>query len=161
MASKILISVVFLVQTVSAVLFLIDLLIPILGIPLIVNWTVHEGIELAAAISLIAGVGMGGVLLARTHRRSVHVESQLRAASGAFMELLNDKFVEWGLTPAERDVAFFAIKGLSTQEIAELRQTSEGTVKAQTFAIYRKANVSGRSQLLSVFIEDLIAEGLV
>ena len=77
------------------------------------------------------------------------------------MELLNDKFVEWGLTPAERDVAFFAIKGLSTQEIAELRQTSEGTVKAQTFAIYRKANVSGRAQLLSVFIEDLIAEGLV
>ena len=32
----------------------------------------------------------------------------------------------------------------------------EGTVKAQTNAIYRKAGVSGRSQLLSLFIEDLM-----
>jgi len=32
----------------------------------------------------------------------------------------------------------------------------EGTVKAQTNAIYRKAGVSGRPQLLSLFIEDLM-----
>jgi hypothetical protein len=47
---------------------------------------------------------------------------------------------------------------LSTQDIALLRATSEGTVKAQTNAIYRKAGVSGRSQLLSVFIEDLMRD---
>ena len=64
--------------------------------------------------------------------------------------------MEWGLSPAERDVALFAIKGLSTSEIAALRTTSEGTVKAQTAAIYRKAGVSGRPQLLSLFIEDLL-----
>jgi DNA-binding CsgD family transcriptional regulator len=45
---------------------------------------------------------------------------------------------------------------MSTQEIAELRQTSEGTVKAQTNAIYRKAGVSGRPQLLSLFIDELM-----
>ena len=55
-------------------------------------------------------------------------------------------------------MALFAVKGLSTQEIAVLRSTSEGTVKAQTNAIYRKAGVSGRSQLLSVFIEDLMRD---
>ncbi len=60
-----------------------------------------------------------------------------------------------GLTPAEADVALFAIKGLSTQEIATLRGVSEGTIKAQTNAIYRKADVSGRPQLLSQFLEDL------
>jgi len=38
-----------------------------------------------------------------------------------------------------------------------LRSTSEGTVKAQTNAIYRKAGVTGRPQLLSLFIEDLMA----
>ena len=58
----------------------------------------------------------------------------------------------------EADVALFAIKGLSTAEIAALRQTSEGTVKAQTNAIYRKAGVSGRSQLLSLLIEDLMRD---
>ena len=34
---------------------------------------------------------------------------------------------------------------------------NEGTVKAQTAAIYRKAGVSGRPQLLSLFIDDLMA----
>ena len=58
-------------------------------------------------------------------------------------------------------MALFAIKGLSTAEIAALRQTSEGTVKAQTNAIYRKAGVSGRSQLLSVFIEDLMRDDMM
>ncbi|MFN3578474.1 MAG: helix-turn-helix transcriptional regulator, partial [Tabrizicola sp.] len=56
------------------------------------------------------------------------------------------------------DVALFAIKGMSTAEIAQLRSTSEGTVKAQTNAIYRKAGVTGRPQLLSLFIEDLMRD---
>ena len=56
--------------------------------------------------------------------------------------------------------AMWSIKGMSTAEIAGLRQTSEGTVKAQTNAIYRKAGVSGRPQLLSLFIEDLLGDGL-
>ena len=78
-----------------------------------------------------------------------------------FMDLISDRFREWELTPAERDVALFAIKGLSTLEISELRSTSEGTVKAQTNAIYRKAGVSGRSQLISLFVEDLMSDRLV
>ena len=85
-------------------------------------------------------------------------EVRLRRASGAFADLLQERFNEWGLTPSEKDVALFSIKGMSTSEIAGLRSTSEGTVKAQTNAIYRKAGVSGRSQLLSLFIEDLMRD---
>ena len=48
----------------------------------------------------------------------------------------------------------------ATSEIASLRDTSEGTVKAQTNAIFRKADVSGRPQLLSHFIDDLISDPL-
>ena len=88
------------------------------------------------------------------------MEVQLRAASGAFMDLLYERFQEWELTPAEADVALFAIKGLSTQDIANLRGVSEGTVKAQTNAIYRKAGVTGRPQLLSQFLDDLISTPL-
>jgi DNA-binding NarL/FixJ family response regulator len=47
---------------------------------------------------------------------------------------------------------------MSTAEIAGLRATSEGTIKAQTNAIYRKAGVTGRPQLLSLFIEDLMRD---
>ena len=101
---------------------------------------------------------LGAVLLARTMRRNRAMESQLRQVSGAFAELLDERFGEWGLTRSERDVAWFTIKGLSIAEIARLRGTSEGTVKAHSNAIYRKAGVSGRTQLLSLFIEDLMGE---
>jgi DNA-binding CsgD family transcriptional regulator len=90
-------------------------------------------------------------------RRTRAAEEALRRASSAFMDVLEERFDDWSLTPAERDVALFAIKGLSTAEIAALRETSEGTVKAQTAAIYRKAGVSGRPQLLSLFIDDLMS----
>jgi DNA-binding CsgD family transcriptional regulator len=89
-------------------------------------------------------------------RRRQKAESDLRLASGAFMAVLEERFAAWGLTPAERDVALFAIKGVSPSEIAALRNTSEGTVKAQSTAIYRKAGVNSRAQLLSLFIDDLM-----
>jgi DNA-binding CsgD family transcriptional regulator len=74
---------------------------------------------------------------------------------------LGEHFDTWALTPSERDVALLAIKGLSISEIAEVRTTKEGTIKAQCNAIYSKAGVSGRQQLLSLFIEELMADGLV
>lgn len=58
-------------------------------------------------------------------------------------------------------MALFSIKGLTTPEIASLRTTSEGTAKAQSNAIYRKAGASGRPQLLSLFMEDLLGDGLL
>ncbi len=121
-----------------------------------ISWQVYELIEIGAGVGLAIGAALGAIALRRSWRRTEKAETALRAASGAFMEVLEDHFSDWGLTPAERDVALFSIKGLPTQEIARLRQTSEGTVKAQTNAIYRKAGVSGRPQLLSLFIDDLM-----
>ena len=145
------------VQSLCAFFFVSEILVSLLGLPIApISWRAHELIEIAAAVGLLLGVGVGAYMLRAAVQRSDHVESQLRAASGAFMDLLEDKFDHWALTPAERDVALFSIKGLSTQDIAALRKTSEGTVKAQTNAIYRKAGVSGRPQLLSLFIDDLM-----
>ncbi|MEM9229042.1 MAG: helix-turn-helix transcriptional regulator [Pseudomonadota bacterium] len=121
-----------------------------------ISWQLREAIEVGSALGLIIGFSVGLRLLILTTRRNRIVERQLRAASGAFAELLEERFQSWGLTPAERDVAWFTLKGYSINEIAELRKTSDGTVKAQSYAIYRKADVSGRTQLLSMFIEDLL-----
>ncbi len=118
-------------------------------------------LEIGAALGLVLGSVLGGVALFRSQIRTRRIEDQLRAASGAFADLLEERFLDWGLTPAERDVAWFAVKGMSTQEIAGLRNTSEGTVKAQSNAIYRKAGVSGRYQLLSSFVDELMAEASV
>ena len=148
-------AIVVVVQVLCAAFFLYKTLSALLGLPPIA-WQLVELIEIGAALGLVMGAVLGGILLRRALVRTRAVESQLRAASGAFNELLEEHFEDWGLTPAERDVALFTIKGLSTAEIAEMRQTSEGTVKAQTSAIYRKAGVSGRPQLLSLFIDELM-----
>lgn len=147
------------VQALCAVFFVSDILSSFLGFrssP--ISWQARELLEMGAAVGLLLGLVLGAVTLRRTLSERNLAQERLRLASGAFMDLLSERFAEWGLTPAERDVALFAIKGMSTAEIAVLRSTSEGTVKAQTNAIYRKAGVTGRPQLLSLFIEDLMRD---
>jgi DNA-binding NarL/FixJ family response regulator len=148
---------VFSVQIACALFFVWEVGASVLGVrrtPM--SWQARELMELGAAIGLLLGVAFGAALLARVIRRNRVVEGRLREVSSAFAELLEDRFSQWGLTPSERDVAWFTVKGLTIAEIARLRHTSEGTVKAQSNAIYRKAGVGGRAQLLSLFIEDLI-----
>ncbi|MEM6634447.1 MAG: LuxR C-terminal-related transcriptional regulator [Pseudomonadota bacterium] len=150
------------IQAACGIFFVGEIVVTVLGIthqP--IDWQVHEAIEIAASFGLVLGVIMGALVLRSAMRRERKARQQLRAASGAFMDLVDDRFSEWRLTAAERDVAFFVIKGFSTDEVARLRNTSPGTVKAQTNAIYRKAGVSSRAQLVSHFVEDLMAERLV
>lgn len=150
---------ILLVQALCAFFFVFDILSSVLGLRTTpISWEMREFLEIGAAIGLILGVVVGALMLRRALRERNLAEERLRRASGAFMVLLQERFSEWGLTPSEKDVALFAIKGMSTAEIAALRATSEGTVKAQTNAIYRKAGVSGRPQLLSLFIDDLMRD---
>jgi DNA-binding CsgD family transcriptional regulator len=159
MKRRIVIGLTLLVQAFCAVFFVWDILASSLGIKVsALPWELRELLEIGAALGLVMGLVMGAFALHVAMRARHHAEESLRRASGAFMDLLQERFDEWALTPAERDVALFAIKGLSTAEIATLRSTSEGTVKAQTNAIYRKAGVTGRPQLLSLFIEDLMRD---
>lgn len=159
MKLNLLILLMVLVQAVGALFFIGDISMSVLGIPRQpIDWQTREMLEIGAAVALLIGLVLSGVLLMQSQRRLERAEAQLQRASAAFMDLLEQSFMTWGLTPAERDVAFFVLKGFSTQEIAGFRKTSEGTVKAQTNAIYRKAGVNGRGQLMSLFIDDLIAD---
>ncbi|CUH68288.1 Bacterial regulatory proteins, luxR family [Thalassovita gelatinovora] len=155
------ITLIFVIQAVCAIFFVSDILLTVLGLrssP--ISWQTRELLEIVAALGLLLGLILGAGAILHSMKEARQVRGQLRVASGAFMELLEEKFDLWALTPAERDVAMFSIKGMNTGEIAGLRNTSEGTVKAQTNAIYRKAQVTSRPQLLSLFIEDLMADAL-
>lgn len=159
MRSPLALATIFLVQALCAFFFVSDILSSIFAFAFApISWEMREYLEIFASFGLVTGLVLGGLALRDALRERNAAREGLRRASTAFGALMDEKFAEWGLTPAERDVALFAIKGLSTQEIAQLRATSEGTVKAQTNAIYRKAGVSGRPQLLSVFIEDLMRD---
>lgn len=150
--------VLMLVQGLCAMFFVSDIMLTVLEVrarP--VSWQTRELLEIGAGVGLILGVLLGWIAYRRSQARVRAAEESLRLVQSAFKDHLEERFSTWGLTPAERDVALFSIKGLSLAEIAELRNTSDGTVKAQSNAIYRKAGVSGRPQLLSLFIEDLMA----
>lgn len=150
-------AVVLLVQLLCTVFFVGQIVVGMFGLsanPM--EWEFVELIQIGASVGLMLGVVLGAVMLVRSLRRARGAEDKLRELSVGFRDLMEQRFADWGLTPAERDVALFAIKGLSTADIARMRQTSEGTVKAQTAAIYRKAGVTGRPQLLSLFIDDIL-----
>lgn len=118
--------------------------------------TIHLSVEAIAALSLILAVAFEIRYLMALLRRKAHLESQVSIAAGAFHDIMSAHFDSWRLSPAERDVAMFAIKGFSIAETARLRGSAEGTIKSQLNAVYRKAGVAGRGALLGLLIDDLI-----
>lgn len=121
------------------------------------NDIVENLVVAALVVSLVAT----GLEVRKTMTRQKRLEQQIKVASGAFAVMLEEHFESWALTPSEADVALLALKGFSIAEMARIRMTAEGTVKAQCNAIYRKAGVSGRPQLLSLFIDELLYGSLL
>ncbi|MFO6464087.1 helix-turn-helix transcriptional regulator [Jannaschia sp. KMU-145] len=147
------------VQAVCAIVFVYDILVGVLGLRTVpLAWGLRELIEIGAALGLLLGSVLGALAIRQSDRRRREAERRLHAASSAFMDLVEERFDAWGLTPAERDVALFSLKGQGLGDIARLRGTSEGTIKAQSAAVYRKAGVSSRTQLLGLFVEDMMED---
>lgn len=117
--------------------------------------------EYIFAAALLASLALAAREVWRLTQRHKRMAQQISIASGALHEIIDQHFEDWALTASEREVALLAIKGFSVAEMAEMRQTKEGTIKAQSAAVYRKAGVTGRLQLLSLFIEELMAERLI
>ena len=121
----------------------------------------HVITEVAATISLAVGLIIQAIVLRKLTLRHARMEQGLAVARGSLSDVMENYFETWKLSPAEQDVAAFTIKGYSIAEIAKLRGSAEATIKAQLNAIYRKADVQGRAQLVSVLVEDLLREPLV
>jgi hypothetical protein len=86
-------------QTLCAVFFVSDIVLTVIGAPYApIPWAYREVMELAAGAGLILGVVLGALLLRASLRRTREAENALRAASGAFMELVEEHFDDWGLT---------------------------------------------------------------
>jgi DNA-binding CsgD family transcriptional regulator len=83
-----------------------------------------------------------------------------RAESKKYLEglssAIDEQLSKWGLTPAEKEVAFLLLKGLSLKDVANIRNTSEKTARVQSMAIYAKAGLASRSELSAFFLEDLL-----
>ncbi|HET9594124.1 MAG TPA: sigma factor-like helix-turn-helix DNA-binding protein [Anaeromyxobacteraceae bacterium] len=136
------------------------------GVPLI-----HFGIETFALVLCLAGVIGTGFTLRNAVVRARGLEEDLQGARadlarsreqakelmGGLGGVIDQQFDRWGLSAAQREVALLVLKGFSYKEIADLRETTERTVRNQAQAIYRKGGLSNRAEMAAFFIEDLLA----
>lgn len=134
----------------------------------------HISIETIVGLTALAGV----YHLIKSHIAMQHtVEKEKRLSNELNLEAqkwkhvsktyldglsaeINKQLDKWELTEAEKRVAFLLLKGLSIKEIADLRKTSEKTVRTQANSIYSKSGLPGRSALSAFFLEDLLPPSL-
>ena len=95
--------------------------------------------------------------LARSRAEAERWRSETSELLQGLSHAIDHQFDRWDLSPAEREVALLLLKGLSTRDIADLRQTREATVRQQAQGVYRKAQLEGRAELAAFFLEDLLA----
>jgi DNA-binding CsgD family transcriptional regulator len=130
----------------------------------------HLGVEgLVMMLAIGGAVALWGQLR-KARVRAAHLDRDLaaaRAEAGRYRReahqalqglgaAIDSQFDRWGLTPAEREVGLLLLKGLSHREVAEVRSTSEPTVRQQALAVYRKSGLRNRSELSAFFLEDLL-----
>lgn len=126
--------------------------------------------ELVVAVVAVAGVVLlwmewraaedrvdrltGDLGAAREEAARFRVEA--REALAGLGEAIDRQFDRWHLSVAEKEVGWLLLKGLSHREVADVRSTSEATVRQQALALYRKANLRSRADLAAFFLEDLM-----
>jgi DNA-binding CsgD family transcriptional regulator len=127
-----------------------------------VSWG-HIAAELVILIIAASGAFVIWRQLKRARRRLVVVQSEANQWQEENRELLQGfsaaiatQFGRWELTPAESDIGFLLLKGLSHKEIAQLRSTSERTVREQSRSVYRKSALQGRAALSAFFLENIM-----
>lgn len=138
----------------AAIFFIQDIYIDIVveekGLSHIVT---EGGIFLAVLLALAFEVKHVVVL----HTSINDSRNEMLRLKGHLADVIIDEFDRWQLTKTEKEIALLLIKGLSMQEIAEIRHVKEKSVRQQSTGIYTKANVSNRNELSAYFIEDLLA----
>lgn len=139
-------------QSVAALFFIVDVLGDLGGS----ETAGHLMIEGLAVAALLVGVVIGALQVKALVLAARRDETAVALARGATADLVRLRFAQWGLTPAEADVALFALKGCDAHQIAAMRNAAEGTVRAQLTRIYAKAGVNSQSSLIATFLDELI-----
>jgi len=147
----------FVVIAICEAFFLMDVVADIFHMDIAAPWIDHSALELVASIALAFSLVAIGWQIRRLLQENRNARRAVQVASGELLQIIYAKFENWNLTPSEVEIALLLIKGLSTQEISDIRNTRPGTIKSQGSAIYRKAGVAGRNELAAYFVEDLLA----
>lgn len=116
----------------------------------------HIVVEFLATFGLGVAFSLIRTEMRRSLARSRIDREHLTAIRGDFDRLLQERFREWDLTPAESDVALLTIRGMKIADIARMRHAHDGTVKSQLSTIYRKSGTTTRTEFVARFIDDFL-----
>jgi DNA-binding CsgD family transcriptional regulator len=116
----------------------------------------HLAIEALAVALLFLGYFLAQRQIARLVSQDAEMTFKLDCLRGQFDRILGASFDRWRLSMAERDIALLSLRGVSIAEIARMRDTREGTVKAQLSAVYHKAGFANRQELLAFFMDEFL-----
>lgn len=158
------IRVVAFVQFVCALVFGIDIAgelhTDLLDNQRLTGWQIAHLATETGAVGLLL---LGFFLSQREVRGLSYAEARHRGRlsilRGHFDDILVKRFELWGLSKAESDIALLSLRGLKISEIARLRNTKEGTIKAQLSAIFHKAGIGTRTELLGLFMDEFLDFG--
>jgi DNA-binding CsgD family transcriptional regulator len=114
-----------------------------------------------AVVALFTAIVFEAIYLMNLLRRKANLERSVGMASSALQDVIESHFSEWKLTASEHDVATLMVKGLSIAEIAQIRGSADGTVKAHLNNIYRKSNTRNRAELLSSIMDSMLDKPLL
>lgn len=124
------------------------------------NYSALALLHVATEFLATLGLGLAFVLIRLDLRRMAADHradrDRLHAIRSDFDRMLQRRFRDWGLSPAEVDVALLTVRGLKIAEIAEIRHAHTGTVKSQLSTIFRKSGISSRTELVASFIDELL-----
>lgn len=94
--------------------------------------------------------------LVKTQEDLKRYKEETKLLSKGISEKIDQQFGIWELSSAEIDISLLILKGLSNKEIAEIRGTSEKTIRQQITSIFNKSGLSSRLELSAFFLEDLL-----
>jgi DNA-binding CsgD family transcriptional regulator len=116
----------------------------------------HFFIESLASISIIGVIFLLMDYIKITIQREQQMQESVDQLKNGVSHVITRHLESLELSPAELEIGQLIIKGYNLNEIADLRGTSLGTVKAQSHSVYQKANISSRADLLSQCLEEIL-----
>ncbi|OUD08167.1 hypothetical protein BVC71_14450 [Marivivens niveibacter] len=120
----------------------------------------HLIFELVAVIVLVFGMVLLSFYISDLRGRNAQQAEVLHSLRHDFDKHVQLQFRNWALTPSELDIALLLMRGVATKDIAELRNSSVGTVKVHSHNVFRKAGVSSRVELMAYFLDEFMDVGM-
>jgi DNA-binding CsgD family transcriptional regulator len=96
--------------------------------------------------------------LKKANAETTRWQEETRDLFSNLRKVIEKQFTQWEFSPTDRDIAFYLLNGLSLKEIAELRGSTDKSIKQQAYLLYRKAGLGGRAELSAFFLGGLIQE---